>query len=95
MPGEPLWRIALQQALQHLPQSASLCVELLRTAPQERLDDCAKAFLSKLPFLKEGYAPVEQTTEEVACDTFAGLAESYKAILHDLKARDDKETAIV
>lgn len=93
MPGEAMWRIALQQALQHLPQSASLCVELLRTAPQERLDDCAKAFLSKLPFLKEGYAPVEQTTEEVACDTFSNLADSYKAILQDLKTRDDQETA--
>ncbi|MGN1242384.1 MAG: hypothetical protein ACI4T7_07900, partial [Alloprevotella sp.] len=71
MPGEAMWRIALQQALQNLPQSASLCVELLRTAPQERLDDCAKAFLSKLPFLKEGYAPVEKLTDTKVCDSFA------------------------
>lgn len=93
MPGETMWRIALQQALQNLPQSASLCVELLRTAPKERLDGCVKAFLSKLPFLKEGYAPVEKPTKLTVCDTFASLAESYKAILQDLKARDDQETA--
>lgn len=81
-------KIAVCEVLKRLPQSFGLCLQMLADCPEEYAKELVAPMRKRMPFLQEGYRPVD-TLPMGPFEMFAKWAKQYESAMASLRQEPD------